>query len=254
MAKAKAKVAVVKAKKKNWHSIMSPASMGTKMLGETYVESADAAVGRTVQFNLKDITNNIRDQNAYVQFSISAVAGSNLQTSPIGYYMNPAAIKKLSRRKTSRIDDSFIVSTKDSKKLRVKIIAITLNIIPAALRAEMRKSIQQHIARSFGAVEFTELLGSIMYHKLQAETKKKLSKLYPLKAFEVKVLEFAKEGKKAVKATADVEEENVAEEKPKKKVAKKEKKSVSEEMVEELESSEKLDASTSDDSEEFGEE
>ena len=69
----KTKVSRIKAKKKAWFPIISPKLFGSKEMGETYNVSAKNAVGRTIKVNLKDLTGDIKDQNAYANFAISGL-------------------------------------------------------------------------------------------------------------------------------------------------------------------------------------
>ena len=247
MAKARAVVAV-KVKKKVWHTIIAPKEQNNAVLGETYVSEPQVAIGKTVHANLRTITDNMRDQNVYLKFKITQLAGQNLQTEVTGYYMTPSSLRKLTRRNSLRIDDSFVVATKDAKKVRIKPIAVTRHDTVHSIGTAIRKEMRNFIAREIAKIEFNELIGELVSHQLQNASKKKLSKVYPLRAVEIKVLEFAKEGK-AVKAT---EEDETAEEKPKKeKKEKKKKKTVSEEMLEEFATEEEQKAA---ESETFGEE
>ena len=238
MVKARA-VVTAKVKKKAWHTIIAPKEQNNVLLGETYVSEPQVAIGKTVHANLRTITDNMRDQSVYLKFKITQLAGQNLQTEVTGYYMTPPSLRKLTRRSSLRIDDSFVVSTKDDKKVRIKPIAVTRNDTVHSIGTTIRREMQNFIAREVAKIDFKELIIMLMSHQLQGAAKKKLSKIYPLRALEIKVLEFAKEGK-TVKAT---EEEGEAEEKPMKKRERKKKKTVSEEMMEEFASEgEKKDA------------
>ncbi len=245
MAKARA-VVTTKIKKKTWHTILAPKEQNNVVLGETYISEPQVAIGKTVHANLRTITDNMRDQNVYLKFKITQLAGQNLQTEVTGYYMTPPSLRKLTRRATLRIDDSFVVVTKEGKKVRIKPLAVTRHDTVHSIGAAIRKEMQNFIAREVAKIDFNELITRLTSHQLQAAAKKKLSKIYPLKAVEIKVLEFAKEGK-AVKATEEAE----VEEKPqKKKQERKQKKTVSEEMAEEF----GIEEEKKEESETFGEE
>src|SRR3989344_5496910 len=123
--KAKA-VQVTKTKRKDWYSIIAPKEQNAVVLGETFVSEPESAVGRITHANLKLITDNMRDQNSYLTFKINSYAGKNFHTELTGYYLTPPSVRKITRRNTSRIDESFVVTTKDSKNILVKPIAITI--------------------------------------------------------------------------------------------------------------------------------
>lgn len=249
MAKAKA-VTVTKVKKKAWYSILAPQAQNSVMLGETYVTETGAAVGRIIHAPLKAITDNMQDANIYLKFKITQADGQNLQTEIRGYYLTPPSIKKMSRRNTVRLDDSFVVATKDGKKLRIKTIAVTIHMAVRSVCSALLRSSREYIAREAAASDFQELIQKLINRSIHAGVKKHVSKIYPIRAFEVKVVEFAREGKIVVPKAEEKasEEEEPTEQEPKKKSEKK-KKSVSEEMMEEFAGDEEVE-----ESETFGEE
>ena len=75
-------LARVNTARKLWYRIVGPKLFGQMELGETYLASPETAMGRNLKINLKDITGNIKDQNAYVKFTIDEIEG----TWPSGLY------------------------------------------------------------------------------------------------------------------------------------------------------------------------
>ena len=235
MAKAKA-VTVTKIKKKLWYPILAPKAQNGVMLGETYVTETGAAVGRIIHAPLKAVTDNMQDQNIYLKFKIIQAEGQNLQTEIRGYYLTPPSIKKMSRRNTVRLDDSFVVATKDGKKVRIKTIGITIHMAVRSVCSALLRSIREYIAREAAASDFQELIQKMINRSIHAGVKKHVSKIYPLRAFEVKAVEFAREGRLVVakeEKKEAAEEEQSTDQEPKKRKEKK-RKSVSEEMMEEF--------------------
>ncbi len=259
MVKAKAAVSAVKIKK-NWHSILAPKRFNSAVLGETFVSELAAAVGRIVHFNLKDITDNIKDQSVYLRFRISGVAGNNLDTEVIGYYIMPSALRKLTRRNANRLDESFVVVTKDGKRVRIKPTIVTAYKTVRSVCSAVRKAVSEQMAREVAKVEFEQLVEDVVTHKLQSEVKKKCSKVYPIKIIEIRILEFAREGKavKVKEEKEEVKEEKKAEEvsETKEETPKKamKKKTVTEEMQEDLQKEDSEVEVAQEVSENFGEE
>ncbi len=233
MAKAKATVAPA-VKKKNWYPILAPKELDNAELGQTYVTDPAVAVGRVVHANLKDITGDMRDQNTYVKFKITANEGASLRTDVIGYYIVPAALKRLARRNTTRIDDSFVVLTKEGQRIRIKPLLVTFHKSVHSVATALRQKVRGDIARMVGKGTFLELVQQLTSRSMQSELKKRLSAIYPLKTVEIKIVEFAREGK-AEKAGEEPTEEakpGAADESPKKKARKR---TVTEEMQGEME-------------------
>jgi ribosomal protein S3AE len=229
MAKAKASTTPT-AKKKRWCAILAPKAFNQVELGKTYVTEPESAVGRVVRFNLKDITNNLRDQHIYLLFKIIKNDELTLITEVAGYYLTRAAMKRITRRGTRRVDDSFVVVTKDEKRVRIKPLMITIHNTVHSVTTALRGKLRSQLALDVSKLTFTELIQRLTSRQIQNELKKKLSKIYPLKSFEIKIAEFARAGK-AEKAGEEIVEEKQTKEVKKVKTPKK---SVSEEMVEEM--------------------
>ncbi len=250
MAKAKA-VTVTKIKKKIWYPILAPKAQNSIPLGETYVTEVGAAVGRMIHSPLKILTDNLHDQNIYLKFKITGAEGNNLQTEVMGYYLTPPSIKKMARRNTVRLDDSFVVVTKDGKKVRIKTVAVTIHMAVRSVCSSLLRAMRDAIAREAAQSDFQELIQKLVSRHIHNAVKKHVSKIYPIRAFEVKVVEFAHEGKPV--AAKEERKEEAEEEQPEEKLTKKkkEKKTVSEEMIEEFASEEEQAV---EESETFGEE
>src|SRR3989338_10480207 len=114
MSKSEVKVVSrVKTKKKTWHTVLASAVFGKKELGESFLGSQEEAVGRFLKINLKDLTGNMRDQNAYVSFKIVKWQGSTLDTIHTGYELISSSVKQLLKKNCNRLEDYFMLITKN---------------------------------------------------------------------------------------------------------------------------------------------
>tara|TARA_Y100000310_G_C20640028_1_gene793376 strand:- start:294 stop:950 length:657 start_codon:yes stop_codon:yes gene_type:complete len=208
MAKEKKKVSKIKTKKKKWFPIFAPKFMGHKEIGETYLDNPEPAIGRTLKVNLKELTGSFRDQNIYVSLRIKEVTGNNLQTEVIGYAYMPFFIKKLTRRSTGKIDDSFVLETKEGKKVRLKPLAITINPVNKSVKTTIRKRLLQLLAVEVKKLPMDVLISELLKYKIQMDLKNKLKKIYPVREVIMRVAKL--EERKKIKV-AEVKVEKVAE-------------------------------------------
>ena len=123
----KEKVSKLKIKKKNWYKIIASKMFGNKELGETYLESPEQAMGRVLRINLKDLSGNVKDQNAYVVFKVKNINGIQLNASMIGYELTNSYVKRAVRKNANRLDDCFTIKARDGRVLIVKPLIITLH-------------------------------------------------------------------------------------------------------------------------------
>lgn len=207
MAKAK-KISKVKIKKKRWFPVFAPKFLGQKELGESYLANSESAVGRNLKVNLKELTGSIKDQNIYVSLRIKEITGNNLQTEVTGYAYMPFFIKRLIRRNIGKIEDSFVLKTKDGKNIRLKPLIITVFAINKSLKTVIRKEVIKILSQEVSKSTFDNLIVELLKYKLQMELKKKLKKICPIREMIMRVAKL--EERKKVKVI-EVEKEDVVE-------------------------------------------
>lgn len=178
----------VSVKKKVWYRVIAPKLFGQKELGETFLPSPEVAVGRVMKINLRDITGNVKDQNIYIDFKINAVDGSVLRTSVIGYELTSIYVRKMVRKDTNRIDDTFYFKTKNGEKITVKCLVITLYKTQRSLRTEMRRQLQSALDEEIKNNDFSTFINNLVSRKILSEVRKKLYKIYPIKEVALRVV------------------------------------------------------------------
>lgn len=179
----------VKIKRKLWYKILAPQLFGEKEVGEAYLTNPEVALGRKVKVNLKDLTGNVKDQNAYVEFLINAVSGSSLRTTAVGYELTPSFVKRLVRKGSDRLDDCFVVKLKEGQKVVIKILTITQYKAQRSAQSKLRKQTLQFFKEEAGKSDFDTFLINLIAVRLQAAVKKKCSKIMPLRDLMVRVVE-----------------------------------------------------------------
>ena len=196
----------LKIKRKIWYSLFAPKAFASREIGESYLSEAQAAIGRKVQANLRDLTGNPKDQNAYVNFRISKVNGNRLDTEAIGYELTPSFIKRAVRKNTNRMDDYFVLRTKEGKKVIVKTLMITLHKVQRSKRAALKKLLDAALKEEIVKVDFENFVINTINYRLQSGIKKRLAKIYPLKELAIRKL-VLEEHAKLMEPTAEVKEE-----------------------------------------------
>lgn len=188
MAKDKKKVSKIKTKKKVWYKIIAPKIFGKKEIGESYLTSPDAAVGRVLKINLRELTGNMKDQHAYVRFKITGVDGSTLQTETIGYELVPAFVKRIVRKNTSRIDDYLTFTTKNGDDVVLKTLIVTSKRTQRSTRKELRVKLAEILGKDIGSADYDTLCSNLVGNKIRFGLKKQLAKVYPLREVTIRVM------------------------------------------------------------------
>ncbi len=177
-----------KRKKKRWVHILGDKPFENKDLGESYVADAESLKGRSLTLNLMTLLNNPRKQNINIGFKITEVKEGKGYATVSGYEMIPSSLKRLIRRHKDKVDDSFLARTKDKKIIRVKPLIITQSNTFKSEQTRLRLNAREQIRAYANKHDFEALVQDLIEGKLQKHLKETLSKLYPLRAAEIRVV------------------------------------------------------------------
>lgn len=204
----KTATAKLKIKKKRWFPIFAPAFLGQKEIGETYLVAAQAALGRILKMNLRDLTNSPKDQNIYLALKIKEFTNNSFSTEVISYYYIPSFVRKLVRKNASKIDDSFILKTKDEKTVRLKPLVVTVFPIKRSAKTVIHKELRKQLKEEVSKLTFDALINDLIRYRLQFDLKKRL-KTCPIREVVMRVakLEMVKRRKKTKELDLEKEPE-----------------------------------------------
>ncbi|MBW3015857.1 hypothetical protein KY330_05535 [Candidatus Woesearchaeota archaeon] len=210
---AKKTTASLKLKKKRWVPMVAPKLFNEQVLGESYVVDPDTLIGRKLTMNLMSLTRDVKQQNINIQFEVEGIKGANAVTKIVGYKMIPSAIKRLVRRERSKLEHSYMIKTSDNINLRVKFIILTKSKARSSATRQLLKTAADMLDKKASKTTYDNLIFEIITYKLQRFTRDKLSKIFPVRNFEVKAFRIEEKRKgtesEPVKASVDtgVEEE-----------------------------------------------
>lgn len=199
----KKKVSKIKVKKKIWCRLIAPKMFGGRQLGEMYLTNPEKALGRKLRINLKDLTGNVRDQNMYVMFQVNNVQNTVLHTAVLGYELNSAFVKRLVRKNTARLDNTFNFTTKGGKRVILKSLMITQYKAQRSVKTALHKKLQELLQEEVAKVDFQTFINSLVTNRLRGLLKRKLSKIYPLKEVTVRVVKLQEKGLIKEEVTVD---------------------------------------------------
>ena len=184
--------------KKKWITIVAPQFLGSEVIGETLALEPKALMGRYVTTSLAALTGDMKQHSVNVKLKVTSVEDSTAHTEVFGFEMSPSAIKRLVRRNSDRLDDSFVCSTADGKALRLKPVMLTASKTTGAVEKALRHKMIALVARETKALPYEEVVKSILSYKLQSTIRSLLRKTFPVKYFEIKRFEQARRGKPVV--------------------------------------------------------
>ena len=186
MAKAKARRRVRDTwKEKSWYTIKTPVNFEDKEIGETPAKDADLLIGRGVEVTMRELTGDFSKQYIKLRFEIDNVAGTVANTKFTGHKTTTDYVRSMIRRGTSRIDASAIVKTKDDRKLKLQVLAVTTRRAKSSQQRYMRKVIEDLLRENAAEKSFDDLVKVCVNGKLASEIYHNAKKIYPLKRVEI---------------------------------------------------------------------
>ena len=238
MAKARSRTTARKIKDrwkaKNWYNILAPPSFDNVTVAESLADGPDNLINRVTGVSLQDLTNDFRKSHIVLYFQVKSVEENNAHTQFIGHTLTSDYLRRLIRRRRSKIEGVYDVTTRDGAKIRVKPFAATDKRIRNSQKKVVRESMKKTITGQASKSTLSEFVNIIIDGKLGSELYKNCKNLYPVKRIEIYKTEvvtqptimIADKPKKKKEETEKIEDKK--EEKP----SKKEEEKKTEEIIE----------------------
>ena len=172
-------------KEKSWYTIKTPVNFEDKEIGETPAKDPELLIGRGVEVTMRELTGDFSKQYIKLRFEIDNVAGNVANTKFTGHKTTTDYVRSMIRRGTSRIDASAIVKTKDDRKLKLQVLAVTIRRAKSSQQRFMRKTIEDLLVEAAAERSFDELVTVCVNGKLASEIYHNAKKIYPLKRVEI---------------------------------------------------------------------
>lgn len=194
-------------KAKGWYTVHAPEMFNRAVLGETPAEDEGKLEGRVTEVTVQDLTGDFSKMHVKVQFRLDGVAGSEVSTSYVGHDMTTDYVRRLTRRKRSRVDGTFQVQTKDGTILRVKPMAITDRRIQGSKQAAIRRIMHRVLYERARETPLPDFVKAMILGELARDIATACKTIQPIFRVEVRSSELLRPGEgAAVEAPPEGEE------------------------------------------------
>ena len=147
-------------------------------------------LGRNGEFNGKhvklDLTNTLKGKGLEIKFIVKE-SKNEITTSPKEAYLQGFYIRRMMRKGTDYVEDSFLVECKDHR-IRIKPLLITRKRVSRRVLRGLREKARSEITNYVKDKSFDNLVLDVMNGKLQKELMPKLKKIYPLGMCEIRFI------------------------------------------------------------------
>ena len=174
---------------KHWFSVKAPGLFQHVDLGETMASEPEQVVGRTLETTMQDLSGGADIGRAHIKlrFRVERVTGENVAESRfIGHELTSDYVRRLARRKRSKIDTSLTVTTKDGIRIVLKPVAVGEQRLQSRLQTELRHRLRQLLTDEAARQTASEFVREMLQGDLAKVLANGLRTLYPLKKIEIR--------------------------------------------------------------------
>ena len=179
----KARVSILK---KRWYAVQAPVVFNTVLFGETLAADPESLSGRRIKTNLGTVLRATKKQNVEVCFKITEVQGNTCMTELVSMEILPPHVRRLVKRAKKRVDDSFLVTTKDNVKVRLKPLLLVKDNVQHSLLTSLRFISRDFFTKIAQETSFNEFVNKVLMGDVYRDLKLELKKVYPVSTVEMR--------------------------------------------------------------------
>jgi small subunit ribosomal protein S3Ae len=166
---------------KSWYNVVAPSFFGNVDLGAVPAETTDQLIGRVVEATLYDITSDFSHHYLKMFFQISAMDGKTAKTLFKGHEYSRDYLRSLVRRRTTKVDGLFNLTTKDGYKLRIAVSALTLSRIKTSQEKIIRNIMTKIIKEKAAALTMDQFVQEMVLGKIASDIYNESKQVAPLR-------------------------------------------------------------------------
>jgi len=172
-------------KKKKWFTIFAPKLFDQKEIAETVAEKPETLKGRVINYNARELTGNPKKNHITLFFKVFDVQGLKVYTKLIGHEINPGFLKRLVRRRISKMETNQIVNLKGNQKARVKTVVVSGKKLTRIKETAVRKIMLEKIEYSAKKRDFDDFVNEMVFGNISIKIQNEAKKVGLIKRVEV---------------------------------------------------------------------
>ena len=166
---------------KSWYMIVAPPYFGNIELGSVPATEEKSLIGRVAEATLYDITGDFSHQYLKMFFQVNAIEGKSARTLFKGHEYSRDYLRSLVRRRTTKVDGLFNLTTKDGFKLRIAVSALTLSRIKTSQEKIIRKIMDRIIKEKAAALTLDQFVQEMVLGKIASDIYNESKLVAPLR-------------------------------------------------------------------------
>jgi small subunit ribosomal protein S3Ae len=174
-----------KRKDKQWYNILAPQIFGKAKVAETLADDPKKITGRKVETAFQTLTDDFSKSHIKLHFKVSKIEGNDAQTVFIGHSMTSDYMRRIIRRKQSKVEGIYDIKTKDDFRLRVKPTVLTGKRIKSSQKRLIRSCMNQVILEAAKKNKFDKFVKMMLDGNLGRGMYSACKTIFPVKRIEV---------------------------------------------------------------------
>jgi small subunit ribosomal protein S3Ae len=166
---------------KSWYMIVAPSFFGNIELGSVPAEEEKKLIGRVVEATLYDITGDFSHMYMKLFFQVEEMDGKTAKTQFKGHEYSRDYLRSLVRRRTTKVDGLFNLTTKDGYKLRISVSALTLSRIKTSQEKIIRHLMERIVKEKAAALTLDQFVQEMVLGKIASDIYNQAKKMAPLR-------------------------------------------------------------------------
>lgn len=193
-------------KMKELYSIIAPEMFDKAQMGETLSDDPKKLINRIIEITAQDLTGDFTKMHIKLHFKIDEVKKNEAKTSFFKQELTSDYERRLARRKRTRIEGTFDVTTRDKVKLRVKPMAITEQRVSSSKQSSIRRLMSDELKKIAGKTLLQDFVKNILSGLLQRGIAQACKPIQIVQRVEIRKTEFMGKEKGEVEETGVSEE------------------------------------------------
>ena len=166
---------------KAWHMVIAPPFFGNVELGAVPAQEPEQLIGRVVEATLYDITGDFSHMYLKMFFQINEIDGKTAKTLFKGHEYSRDYLRSLVRRRTTKVDGLFNLTTKDGYKLRISVSALTLSRIKTSQEKIIREIMDRTVKEKSSGLNLDSFVQEVVLGKIASDIYNEAKKVAPLR-------------------------------------------------------------------------
>ena len=156
-------------RRKEWYDVYLPKYFGESKMGETPADDPSKVVGRVIETTLAQITGDFSQEYLKLYFQVTDIEDHTAKTVFKGHEYLRDYLRSLVRRRSTKVDGAFRVSTPEGYRLKIIVVALTQARIKTSQERAIRLIMREIVEKKTQTLTFDQIVHEMVLGKLASD-------------------------------------------------------------------------------------